>query len=88
MFCISRGKRIVTLRNCIGVTPPAVAALDADFPSAKIAYDLAGSIYRLLLRIKYIAGAVAVGASDSPSLRVVNHVSVITVTHQHYSSTK
>lgn len=78
---VARRKWIVTLRDRIGIAPPSVAALNANFSAAKIADDLAGSIYRLLLGVEYLAGPVAIGASDGPSIRMVNDLAIITVAH-------
>jgi hypothetical protein len=81
MSCIPRWKRIVTRRDRIGIPPPAVTALDADFAAAKVADDFARATDSLILRIEYFTSPVAARGTYRPTFWMIHDKPIIVFFH-------
>src|SRR4029077_14224889 len=79
MLAIARDGRIVAAKHGVGVSPLAMAALDANFSAAIVLHDLLRPQFGFALRREDGAGAIGVGLFHRPSIRVVHHISVVLV---------
>src|SRR5664279_4373305 len=72
---VSGRVRVVSRRDGVGVSDPAILAMNPDLSPALVAHDLPGSVHCLLLGIRVLDRLAAARLLDIPaSLRVRHYV--------------
>ena len=81
LLCVTRRKRIVPWSDRIGITPSALLILNPDFAPTLVTDDFPCPVNCIPLSRENIARALPPRFSDSPSIRMSDHIATILFRH-------